>query len=526
MKTIRIGKNDGNDYRVNDDTVSRYHAQMTVTDSGEVFIKDLGSTNGTFVDGKKIQAETKLMAGNVVRLGNKVINWMDIVQKGSNETKVQNGGAVVGSISGKYLVGRDEKCQVRFSQSEVSGRHAMLEKNAKGEPQITDMGSTNGTFVNGQRIFSATELHKGDVVLLANKFPLNWEQYIPASKSNKKAVSHSSLWITIAACATFILLVAAGAFYYQKNREWAPEKVYGQYKNSVVLILVKAHYAPYYKGQPIYSMTLNESFEAYSVDEDGDVIKSPIVWCGSGSFVSEDGLIVTNRHVANMPADEDRKNKEKIKKQIKTDLVNWFGQVYDAYSKTRDRQQRSVLSSILDNTKEIFNNEEDIEIVLEYDFMGVALNDTHVNPGNENDFLPCSFIKNHPDEKVDAALMQLNNKQTPGNVKIVDIVNFSRIKHRELGCKVYTIGFPNHFIYGTTAVGLEANNQSGEITQDKGDIVYGHNMQIKGGASGSPVFDSHGRFAGLIVSGWTYNGVQTGYNSAVRPEKVAELMNK
>ena len=90
MKTIRLGKHSANDYVVSEDTVSRYHAQMTITDSGEVFIRDLGSTNGTYIDGKKITAETKLVAGNVVRLGNKVINWQEIAQKQPNATMVSS----------------------------------------------------------------------------------------------------------------------------------------------------------------------------------------------------------------------------------------------------------------------------------------------------------------------------------------------------------------------------------------------------------------------------------------------------
>lgn len=524
MKTIRIGKQEDNDYVVREDTVSRYHAQMTVTDSGEVYIKDLSSTNGTFVDGKKIQAETKLMAGNVVRLGNKVINWMEIIQKGSNETKVQNVGVVAGSISGKYLVGRDEKCQIRFAQSEVSGRHAMLEKNEKGEPQITDMGSTNGTFVNGQRIFSATELHKGDVVLLANKFPLNWEQYIPAKAAKKEPNPKTKTGLLIAAAAlVFLLIVGGGIGLFLKNRAWTSEKVYSTYKSSVVFIRVICHYEPMYKGRNLGTLLEDKNLVSKYVDGDDDVVDGSLSWVGSGSFVSEDGLIVTNRHVANMPAEEDARNKAKIKQDVKNYLQGVLNTLQALYAQSKSKNQRKKIADLFGMYYEIYNNDVDITVELKYDFIGVGLNDTHVP--TLSDLLPCSFVKNHPDEKVDAALIQLNTKKTPEDIKIINLKDISKPQHHRLGSPLYTIGFPNGLKYGTTDIGLEANNQSGEITQETGMYEFGHNIQITGGASGSPIFDAHGRFAGLVVSGWTIGGIiDTGYNRGVSPDKVAELL--
>ncbi len=526
MKTIRIGKHSANDYVVSDDTVSRYHAQMTVTDSGEVYIKDLGSTNGTFVDGKKILSDTKLVAGNVVRLGNKVINWQEISnQTNPNKTKITN-SAYSNGINGskRFLIGREEQCQIRFTQSEVSGRHATLELNTNNEPQITDLNSTNGTFVNGHRIFAATILHKGDVVLLANKFPLMWEQYCPTSnnQNNKKKTLYTTA--IIAACIASLIIIGGGLYFYLINKPWSPEKVYSTYKHSVVWIAAQVHYAPSYKGQPLSEITYNEAFDIYNVDEDGDVIHGLTGWTGSGAFVSQDGLIVTNRHVASMQADEDRKNKEKIKKQIKKDLNVVYAQLYEAAVQTRNKQKRKLYTTIMNNLEDVYNHDEDIELTFVYDFLGVAYNDTHVS-NILKDLHPCTFIRNHPDEKVDAALIQLNSKRTPDDARIVDLQHISEPKNHKLGCKVYTIGFPLGATLASTDIGIEANNQSGEITQDKGDIIYGHNMNINHGASGSPVFDSKGRFAGIVNSGAIVGGLlPLGYNNAIRPEKVAELM--
>ncbi len=49
-----IGKKfDEVDICISDPTVSRKHAKMTVK-SGELYLRDLGSTNGTYVEGRKL----------------------------------------------------------------------------------------------------------------------------------------------------------------------------------------------------------------------------------------------------------------------------------------------------------------------------------------------------------------------------------------------------------------------------------------------------------------------------------------
>jgi DNA-binding NtrC family response regulator len=66
-QTIRVGTAEGNDLRLTDPTVSRVHA--TVATGGEgVRIRDLGSTNGTFVDGVRVR-DGYIAAGNLVRVG-------------------------------------------------------------------------------------------------------------------------------------------------------------------------------------------------------------------------------------------------------------------------------------------------------------------------------------------------------------------------------------------------------------------------------------------------------------------------
>lgn len=64
---IVLGRGTDVDIRFEDTSVSRRHAEIVVTPAA-VYIKDLGSTNGTFVDGARVQQQ-QLSDGSVIRLG-------------------------------------------------------------------------------------------------------------------------------------------------------------------------------------------------------------------------------------------------------------------------------------------------------------------------------------------------------------------------------------------------------------------------------------------------------------------------
>ncbi len=63
----RCGRNPANDFQINHGTISGRHCELVLSDR-ELVVRDCDSTNGTFVDGKRVHSAI-LSPGNTLRLG-------------------------------------------------------------------------------------------------------------------------------------------------------------------------------------------------------------------------------------------------------------------------------------------------------------------------------------------------------------------------------------------------------------------------------------------------------------------------
>ena len=86
-----------------------------------------------------------------------------------------NPGKVFALSKSEIVIGRDISADVVINSAEVSRRHARLRLDPAGQYTIEDLGSTNGTFVNGQRISVPVPLRPGDVVMLGEAAALAFE---------------------------------------------------------------------------------------------------------------------------------------------------------------------------------------------------------------------------------------------------------------------------------------------------------------------------------------------------------------
>jgi pSer/pThr/pTyr-binding forkhead associated (FHA) protein len=78
---IKIGRSADNDVKLSHASVSRHHAEIFVDTEGNVFVRDLNSSNGTFVNDVKIEGGKELKPGDVVRVGvEDLVEWQKMVQ--------------------------------------------------------------------------------------------------------------------------------------------------------------------------------------------------------------------------------------------------------------------------------------------------------------------------------------------------------------------------------------------------------------------------------------------------------------
>ena len=73
-----------------------------------------------------------------------------------------------GCVNDTLIVGRRSDCGLVIQDSQISGQHCKL-IGVDGTLAIEDMGSTNGTIVNGMTVPGRTKLSSGDLILLGNK---------------------------------------------------------------------------------------------------------------------------------------------------------------------------------------------------------------------------------------------------------------------------------------------------------------------------------------------------------------------
>ena len=180
-----VGRDAASDFVLSSAGVSRRHAQLELS-RGRLLVKDLGSSNGTFVNGERIQ-EQALRAGDEVKFDVEPFRVEGPPDAGPTSVRPAVGAGAAGAptrtiklptarlevASGmdaksfelakdKYIVGRSARCDISLPVDSVSARHAELERTSGGW-RLTDLRSTNGTYVNGSRVETA-ELKTGDEV--------------------------------------------------------------------------------------------------------------------------------------------------------------------------------------------------------------------------------------------------------------------------------------------------------------------------------------------------------------------------
>ena len=80
VKSITIGRVSSNDYVVMDSFVNRNHCKIELMQSGECYLEDLGSKNGTFVNGVRVNKRCLINRHDKIQIGHTMLDFInDIV---------------------------------------------------------------------------------------------------------------------------------------------------------------------------------------------------------------------------------------------------------------------------------------------------------------------------------------------------------------------------------------------------------------------------------------------------------------
>jgi ABC transport system ATP-binding/permease protein len=188
--TVEIGREPGNAVVMNAGQISRRHAVLTCRDDS-FEVQDLGSVNGTQVNGELINGPYLLKDGDLITLWDVTLtfhlmqqNVQPQVKIGREPTLVVNSdapqprlvisaGAQEGRkillVPGMMVIGRatasSEEWDIALQDRAISRPHARIEGTDKGFA-LADMGSANGTLLNGEEIGEPALLRDGDVIVM------------------------------------------------------------------------------------------------------------------------------------------------------------------------------------------------------------------------------------------------------------------------------------------------------------------------------------------------------------------------
>jgi ABC-type multidrug transport system ATPase subunit/pSer/pThr/pTyr-binding forkhead associated (FHA) protein len=189
ISDIKIGRAKDNDVILHDKIISRTHTIISLK-GRKVFIQD-ESSNGTWIDNKKLTKgkEYPLSENKRVKLSNKY--YLILEDKNKNHTKQTFAKDIPERVSNtktsnsenqlynllqqqsKIKIGRGEQNDLILNSLLISREHAVIQVENK-QYFITDMVSTNGTYINGVKIFGKVAINEEDTVTIGPySFALN-----------------------------------------------------------------------------------------------------------------------------------------------------------------------------------------------------------------------------------------------------------------------------------------------------------------------------------------------------------------
>jgi ABC transport system ATP-binding/permease protein len=166
-ETISIGRAQDCDVVLDYPMVSSHHARLTRDAAGRLFLEDLGSTNGTAlhhagarIHRAEVGPDDHVFFGSFKIQVARLLDTKGLVLGNANQELIKFSGQ-------EMVLGRDPQADYPLPYPMISWRHARLVRTARGI-DVEDLGSKNGTFVDGVRLSGRASLKPGSEIGLGS----------------------------------------------------------------------------------------------------------------------------------------------------------------------------------------------------------------------------------------------------------------------------------------------------------------------------------------------------------------------
>lgn len=341
MKSIvKIGRDNSNDIAINEPRISRNHAIITVLGNGTYEIKDLGSTNGTFVNGERVTQKI-IDPGDKVEVATCLVNWLAAFTEPETSGQFSTiKEEPFSKIRKTISIGTASENDIVLTESFVSNYHATISLLKNGGYYIRDLSSSNGTFVNGARI-ETKNFTKTDAVKIASaNLPQDW--FLHKKLQARFFKDHKKAWLISLSC--FVLILVSVLIWFNRC-SWldygcnlSAQQIYLTNKNSMVHIVHDYYYKIDFRGKTYY-VGKNNLFKVTEANTSKENLLPYSSVSGSGCFIDNDGTILTSAFIVNPWFNESEKE-IMIQEVIASKTIKYFSpdQDFQVCGETADLQ--------------------------------------------------------------------------------------------------------------------------------------------------------------------------------------------
>jgi ABC-type multidrug transport system ATPase subunit/pSer/pThr/pTyr-binding forkhead associated (FHA) protein len=180
---VVVGRSSSAQICLNNNVISSQHAQLIFDANNNLFVIDMNSSNGTYINDRRIESGVPYQVRPTDRLyfsgpsGVELVFNPDNFEMANNQrsTSAKNTGDnnfsttnILEKFNSKNLltVGRNTECDVFLGHQSISRNHATIQKKGNNEFIITDLGSLNGTYVNGRRVNGSMKVVQDDIIII------------------------------------------------------------------------------------------------------------------------------------------------------------------------------------------------------------------------------------------------------------------------------------------------------------------------------------------------------------------------